>query len=67
MSPVIPIPLRQGESEPTLDLQDVFNRACDEGPCRRGAVDDSAPPPPPPLPPEDYEWVTQITQQLHVR
>lgn len=59
--PVIPIPLRQGEAEPTLDLQDIFNSTYDGGPYRRGAVKYSDPPPPPAFAPEDYEWVRQQT------
>lgn len=57
--PVISIPLRQGEVEPTLDLQYVLNLTYDNGPYRRGAVDYSAPPPAPAFAPEDYEWVRQ--------
>jgi hypothetical protein len=62
--PVIPIPLRQGEAEPTLDLQYIFNLTYDSGPYRRGAVKYSDPPPPPAFAPEDYEWVKLQTQKL---
>jgi Protein of unknown function (DUF4058) len=47
MLPVIPVPLREGQKEVPLDLQYVLNRAYDNGPYRRGAVDYTQPPQPP--------------------
>jgi Protein of unknown function (DUF4058) len=45
--PVIPVPLRQDQTELPLDLQYVFNRVYDSGPYRRGAVNYLQPPDPP--------------------
>lgn len=61
--PVIGVPLREGESEVTLDLQYVMNRAYDSGPYRRGAVDYSQPPEPT-LSDEKVEWARQV---VHAR
>jgi hypothetical protein len=45
--PCITAPLREGESEPPIDLQYVFQLAYDGGPYARGAVDyDQSPNPP---------------------
>lgn len=57
--PCISVPLRQGENEVLLDLQYVFNRAYDEGPYRRGAVDYRSPPNPP-LAEEDQAWAAGL-------
>jgi hypothetical protein len=45
--PVIPVPLREGITEPLLNLQKVFDNAYDGGPYALGAVDYSRPPDPP--------------------
>jgi hypothetical protein len=45
--PCILVPLREGETEPPLDLQYVFRQAYDGGPYARGAVDYACPPDPP--------------------
>jgi hypothetical protein len=45
--PRIQVPLREGQEEVLLDLQQALNRAYDAGPYRRGAVDYTAPPVPP--------------------
>lgn len=42
--PVIAIPLREGDTECTLDLQQVFRRTYESGPYARGAVDYRQPP-----------------------
>ena len=42
--PCIPVPLREGEAEPLLDLQYAFQQAYDGGPYARGAVDYDQPP-----------------------
>jgi hypothetical protein len=55
MLPCIHVPLRQGQDDVPLDLQDVFNHAYDSGPYRRGAVDYSQPPVPP-RPAELQHW-----------
>lgn len=57
--PRVPVPLKQGETEVPLDLQYVFNRAYNSGPCRRGAVDYSVPPERP-LAPEDVAWAETL-------
>jgi hypothetical protein len=57
--PVIPVPLREGEPELPLDLQFVFNRAYDNGPYRRGAVDYSTPPHPR-LSKDDSGWANEL-------
>ncbi|HET6879158.1 MAG TPA: DUF4058 family protein [Pirellulales bacterium] len=56
--PVIPVPLRAGEPEISLDLQHVFNRAYDTGPYQRGALDYRSPPHPR-LNSADYEWARE--------
>lgn len=50
--PVIPIPLREDDAEPTLDLQFLLQRVYDCGPYRRGAVNYAKPPNPPLTEPE---------------
>ena len=57
--PVIPIPLREGDAEPTLDLQYLFQRVYDGGPYRRGAVN-YAKPPDPPLTEAELSWAAQF-------
>jgi hypothetical protein len=58
--PCIAVPLREGEEVP-LDLQDIFDRAYDGGPYRRGAVDYAGPVPGPALEEADAAWVTELT------
>jgi hypothetical protein len=60
--PRIPIPLREGEVEPLLDLQDTFRRIYDRGPYRRGAVDYSRPPTPP-LSEADAAWAAALLSE----
>jgi hypothetical protein len=57
--PVIPIPLRDGEPEPTLDLQYIFRETYAAGPYQRGAVNYRQEPPPPPLSADDLAWARQ--------
>src|SRR5262245_36795668 len=57
--PCVPIPLREGQPEVPLDLQFVFNRAYDDGPYRRGAVDYGQPPQPP-LAGDKLTWLQQV-------
>ena len=57
--PVIPIPLREDDAEPTLDLQYLLQRVYDGGPYRRGAVN-YAKPPDPPLTEAEWSWAAQI-------
>jgi hypothetical protein len=65
MLPVISVPLRQGQNEVLLDLQQIFNRAYDSGPYRRGAVDYSQPPRPP-LKDEAATWAEQVLRERGV-
>lgn len=60
--PVIDIPLREGESEATLDLQYAFQQTYDGGPYQRGAVDYSRPPINP-LSGELESWVANCVRQ----
>ncbi|MFM9963169.1 MAG: DUF4058 family protein [Planctomycetaceae bacterium] len=57
--PVIPIPLREDDAEPTLDLQFLLQRVYDGGPYRRGAVNYSQPPDPP-LTEAESTWAAQF-------
>ncbi len=57
--PVIPIPLRENDTEPTLDLQFLLQRIYDGGPYRRGAVNYSKPPDPP-LAEAEWTWASQL-------
>jgi hypothetical protein len=59
--PCIPIPLKENFSEPTLDLQWVFNQAYDRGPYRRGAVDYRGAPNPP-LSESDSAWAYELVE-----
>lgn len=59
--PVIPIPLREGEQEITLDLQHIFRRTYDSGPYARGAIDYSGPADPP-LSDDDAKWAAERIQ-----
>jgi hypothetical protein len=54
--PCITIPLREGEAEPPLDLQYVFQQAYDGGPYARGAIDYDRPPDPP-VRPDLADWM----------
>jgi len=54
--PVVPVPLREGEPEPALDLQYVFTEAYDRGPYLRGAVDYSGAPHVP-VRPDQAAWL----------
>ena len=53
--PVVPVPLRERESDVPVDLQYCFERAYDSGPFRRQASRYDSPPDPP-LPPAAAEW-----------
>jgi hypothetical protein len=53
--PSIAIPLAKGDRDVMLDLQDAFNRAYDNGPYRRGAINYNKPPDVP-LPDELAAW-----------
>jgi hypothetical protein len=64
--PCIPIPLREGEDEVTLDLQWLFNQAYDRGPYRRGAID-YAGEPESPLDPDDTPWLSQLLRAQQLR
>jgi len=60
--PCIAVPLKEGEPEIALDLQDIFNRVYDTGPYRRGAVDYAGPVPAPALTEDDAAWVAELTR-----
>ena len=61
--PCIPVPLKEGEVEVTLDLQFAFNQAYDTGPYRRGEVDYASAPPEPPLSDDDTSWAAELTRR----
>lgn len=60
--PAISIPLRQGEEEPTLDLNAVLHELYDRA--RFDLRIDYRQPPDPPLAPEDAEWAAELLRQL---
>jgi hypothetical protein len=60
--PCIAVPLKEGEPEVLLDLQDIFERAYDAGPYRRGAVDYAGPVPAPALDEKDAAWAAELTR-----
>jgi len=60
--PCIPVPLKRGEEEVSLDLQFVFNRAYNTGPYRRGAVDYAKRPPAPRMDPDDATRAAELTR-----
>lgn len=62
--PVIPIPLREGEPEPTLDLQYMFRETYAAGPYQRGAVNYRQVPPPPPFSDDDRAWVQKCLEPM---
>jgi hypothetical protein len=55
--PVIPVPLRQGEADARLDLQEVLNRVYDAAGYQYYVYDDQ---PVPALTPEDAAWARQF-------
>lgn len=59
---VVPLPLRQGQPEIRLNLQEFFGRAYAGGPYARGAVDYGKPPHPP-LPPELVSWAEECLRK----
>jgi hypothetical protein len=60
--PCIAVPLKEGEPEIALDLQDIFDRVYDTGPYRRGAVDYAGPVPAPALDEADAVWAAELTR-----
>lgn len=64
--PCIGVPLRHNQDEVLLDIQFVFQRAYDNGPYRRGAVDYGRPPAPP-LSGEAAEWAEQRLREAGLR
>ena len=57
--PVIGVPLLPGTPDTPLDLQEVFERAYEDGPYRR-RIDYQLDKPVPPLHPDQEEWVAQL-------
>jgi hypothetical protein len=55
--PTVPVPLRPGEPEPTLDLQAIMHRIYDSAGYQLFIYDA---PPEPPLEPADAVWATQM-------
>jgi Protein of unknown function (DUF4058) len=64
--PCIAIPLKELLPEVALDLQRVFDRAYDDGPYQRGAIDYSRPPDPP-LADDDALWADALLVERGVR
>jgi hypothetical protein len=64
--PCVPVPLKPGQSEPSLDLQRVFTQAYESGPYLRGAVDYTKPPVPP-LVGDDATWAEQLLRDAGLR
>lgn len=62
--PEVPIPLRQGEEEPILDLNTVLHELYDRG--RFDLRIDYQRPADPPLTPEDAEWAAALLEQAGV-
>ena len=62
--PVIPVPVREGVDEPTLDLRALVDRAYDGG--RYGSFLDYAADLDPPLHPADGEWAEGVLRQASV-
>jgi hypothetical protein len=62
---VAPLPLRKGQPEMLLNLQEFFQLAYAGGPYARGAVDYSKPPHPP-LPPELTSWAEECLRKAKV-
>ncbi|MBI2949149.1 MAG: DUF4058 family protein [Verrucomicrobia bacterium] len=56
--PVIRVPLRRGERDAALDLQELVNQSYERG--RYGRKIDYTQPPDPPMPPEDWTWAQGI-------
>lgn len=54
--PVVPVPLREPDSDVPLDLGAALNEAYAEGQYDL-RVDHCEPPPPPPLSPDDEAWL----------
>ncbi len=63
--PRVRIPLREGDEDAVLDLQDVFQQACGYGPYPERI--DYTSPPSPPLSPEDDAWADQILRSNGLR
>jgi hypothetical protein len=59
---VIPLPLRRGQAELAMNLQEFFSRAYAGGPYARGAVDYTKPPHPP-LPSELTSWAEECLRR----
>jgi hypothetical protein len=64
--PRIRIPLKVGDDDAVLDLQDVFNRSYEIGPYPE-RLDYSQPPPPPELNPDDAAWADEILKSKGLR
>jgi hypothetical protein len=63
--PRIPVPLRPGDPDVVLDLQQLIDLAYEKG--RYASRIDYASPPVPPLPPEDAAWAREMVGRTEVR
>jgi hypothetical protein len=63
--PAIPVPLRPGEAEPSLDLQKIAESAYDRG--RYDVVLDYRAEPAPPLAPDDAGWADRLLRERGLR
>jgi hypothetical protein len=61
--PLIPIPLRQGEDEPLLDLNALLHALYDQAVYSLRIQYDQ--PPTPPLAEADAAWAAEVLQQVH--
>lgn len=59
--PAVPIPLRPGDPDIRVDIQEAFMEAFARGDYDR-FIDYGEPPPPPPFGEEDEQWVTQTAR-----
>jgi len=59
--PTFPIPLRPGETEPTLPLNDILHELYDQG--GYDLIIDYRQPPQPPLPEADAAWARQLVTE----
>jgi hypothetical protein len=63
--PSIPIPLRSGEEEPHVDLQQVLHTVYDRGAYGRGLNYQAEPAPP--LPPDEAAWADRLLRERGLR
>ncbi|MFN3653577.1 MAG: DUF4058 family protein [Armatimonadota bacterium] len=64
-APTVPIPLRPGEAEPTIDLAALLVEVYDAG--GFSLILDYSAPPNPPLPPDDEAWADALLRERGLR